>query len=260
MSGVPELLSVAAGLLAIWHTPQEAPRSWPPEPPRGRLTQFAIRFTLAFTSASFLLSLLSWSLSPGHGHFPIAGAALIFHMSVHAVYGAVAAVPTRRREVVVAMALCAMLIDVDHLAYFLGWPVPPRTSHSALFLLVAPTLMGLAARAGLLGRVVSPRLAASMGFSTVLAHLAWDAVTANETRIPLWLPFSTTLFPLSGTVGGILELIAIGLMWLAALADARGSDPRGSSVLAAVMEISVIRERGRPRARVAPGPERGETT
>jgi hypothetical protein len=74
---------------------------------------FPIWFVVVFTSASFLVS-----LAAGHGHFPAAAPALIFHMAVHAIFGAMAAAPTRRLDVVLAMALSAMLVDVDHLARF----------------------------------------------------------------------------------------------------------------------------------------------
>src|SRR5581483_8641982 len=95
---------------------------------------FMIRFVVVFTTLSFLVSLLSWSRAVGLPHFPMAGPALAIHMIIHGLYGGIAALPTRRRGTMAAMALSAMLIDVDHLAYMLGWPVPSRTSHSLFFI------------------------------------------------------------------------------------------------------------------------------
>jgi hypothetical protein len=133
-------------------------------------------------------------------------------MLLHAVYGGLAGLPSRRRNVVLAMAGSAMLIDVDHLAYYLGWPVPPRTSHSLCFLVLAPIIMSLAARSGILGADGSPRLAASMGLATVMAHLAWDALTGGEAQVPFWLPVSATPVALSSAIGILLEIGAVAVM------------------------------------------------
>ncbi len=191
------------------------------------MTLFAVRFVVAFTAASFVVSLLSWSRSAG-GYIPNVGTSVLIHMVVHAVFGAVAALPTRRPGPILAMATCSMLIDIDHLAYFLGWPVPTRGSHSLLFLVVGPTLMAAMARAGLFGKGASPRLAAGMAFSATLAHLAWDAFTGSEARAPLWLPFSTVPFALSATLGSMLEIVAVAVMWLTTLSEGRRSRPRVS--------------------------------
>jgi hypothetical protein len=140
-------------------------------------------------------------------------------MAFHAFYGAVAALPTRRRDAIVTMAVSAMLIDVDHLAYYLGLPIPPRTSHSLMFLVLAPIVMGVCARAGVLGRDITPRMAASMALSVVMAHLAWDTLTGGETRVPFWLPFSRTQIVLSAPIGTLLEVGAVAIVWLAASAE-----------------------------------------
>jgi len=167
--------------------------------------------------ASFVVSLLSWSHGIGLGQFPAATTGILLHLAFHAVYGAIAAVPTRRRATIIAMALSALAIDLDHLAYYLGWPVPPRASHSLFFLVLAPILMALAARFGLLGREMSPRMAAGMALATVMSHLAWDAVTAGETRIPFWLPFSVRPVLFSTATGAMLEVGAAVVMWWAAI-------------------------------------------
>ena len=137
---------------------------------------------------------------------------------VHAFYGAVAGLPTRRRDCVAAIAVAAMLIDVDHLGFYLGWPVPTRASHSLLFLCAAPVLLVMVARAGLLGRRIRPRLAGSMAFSIVLAHLAWDMIAGGEANMPFLLPFSTARLPTLPSVIPILAAIAlqtaaVGTMW-----------------------------------------------
>ena len=147
--------------------------------------------------------------------------ALVFHMAVHAAFGAVAAAPTRNRWVIGALACSAMLIDVDHIASFLGWPVPGRGSHSVTFLVLAPVVLGVSARQGWLGRGAPVHLAAAMAFSTVLAHVAWDAVSATESRIPMLLPLESTGFALGGAVAAALEVVAVATMGVAARVEAR---------------------------------------
>jgi hypothetical protein len=167
----------------------------------------------------------------GLGHLPTASTALVMHVAVHGFYGALAALPTRRHGPIIAMALGAILIDVDHLAWYVGWPVPPRTNHSLFFLVLAPLLMAVVARAGLLGPGGTPRLAAAMAVSTVLAHLAWDALTGGEARVPFWLPVSARQVPVSPSVGAMLELTAVAVMWVAATADEARSRWRPAPVV-----------------------------
>jgi len=180
---------------------------------------FALRFSIVFSAVSFLVSLLSWGRGGGLGTFPDASPVLLLHMAIHAFYGAVAALPTRRRGPIIAMAVSAMMIDVDHVAYYLGWPVPPRTSHSLFFLFLAPMVMALAARMSLLGHKTSPRMAAGMALGIILAHLAWDALTGGDARVPFWLPISARQVPLPSTLGATLELAAVSLIWFAATAE-----------------------------------------
>jgi hypothetical protein len=185
------------------------------------MDRFVFRFVFAFTAASFLFGLLSWSRGSGNGSLPTASLALLVHLFVHGLFGIAVALPTGRRGPILAMALSAVLIDVDHLANYIGWPVPPRTSHSLFFLVLAPCILGLLARSGWLGTKVSPTMAASMAFSAVLAHLAWDALSGGETRVPLWLPFSNAPFTMNAVVGFGLELAAVAVMSAATVTERR---------------------------------------
>jgi hypothetical protein len=188
--------------------------------------RYVIRFVIAFSTASFLVGLLSWSRGSGTGTIPMASLALLMHLVVHALFGAAVALPTGRRGPIFTMAISAVLIDVDHLASYLGWPVPPRTSHSLFFLVLAPCLMGALARRGWLGNAVSPLMTSSLAFSTVLAHLAWDALSGGETRVPLWLPFSNAPFIMTAAVGLGLEVMAVAIISAAVLADRRRARSR----------------------------------
>ena len=180
--------------------------------------RFIVVFTAAFTFSSFLFSFLSWGQtfpkSPGIPQLETDFTGLLVHMGEHAALGALAALPTRRSAPILTVALCAMLIDVDHIGYFTGLPMEGRANHSITFAIISPIAMSLLARKGAFGRDFTPVIAGSLALATVLAHLALDTMT-NDPLIPIWSPFSEVYVAVPYTVGILLEIIAIILVWAA---------------------------------------------
>src|SRR4051812_21367576 len=104
----------------------------------GRRVAKPVTFASAFAALSLLFSLLSW----GQGtirqvSFPPPEVSLALHMLTHALLGGLVALPSGRPQYVVAGALAAVLIDVDHLGSIAGLPMVTRTAHSFGFMAVS---------------------------------------------------------------------------------------------------------------------------
>lgn len=122
--------------------------------------RFIVFFTAAFTISSFLFSFVSWG-EPVTGSHVISELGMKLpgisgHMAAHALLGALAALPTLSVAPVLAAALGATLIDVDHIGYFLELPMEGRTSHSLLFAVISGALVFWLTRRGWLGREAPP--------------------------------------------------------------------------------------------------------
>lgn len=144
------------------------------------------------------------------------------HMGEHAALGAMAALPTLQIAPVLTAALCAMLIDVDHIGFYVGLPMEGRASHSLLFAALAAIVLFWLTRRGWFGREVRPIVAGSIALASVLAHIALDSITGDP-WIPIWMPFYRGLVTVPPPVGVLIEVIALIAVWAAATGQYRRS-------------------------------------
>jgi uncharacterized membrane protein YwaF len=157
------------------------------------------RFVLAFTALSLLFTLLSWghaSSEPFWERTEVASGDLAFHLLRHALLGGLVALPTRRIDYILAAAIAAVLIDVDHLN-LLGIPTVSRSSHSLGFLVLIMVTMGTLARLGLLGEKAPAVLTSVVAGAAVCAHVTLDVVETSG-YFPLWAPVSYEMVRLTG--------------------------------------------------------------
>ena len=181
--------------------------------------RYLILFCIVFTASSFLFSFLSWGRA-ALGPPEISGSVLsgLIELGEHAAFGALAALPTRSSINILLGAICAVSIDVDHFGSVIGLPMDGRASHAVPFALLVFVIIFLLARKGIFGKDVSPLVAGSIALTAVVSHLALDA-TVGGGGFPLWMPFSIDLVSIPVWGGVLLEIIAVILVWTAALFD-----------------------------------------
>lgn len=171
-----------------------------------------LRFSVVLIIFSLAFTLLSWGKSEPHpiwsqGESDLTG--LIFHLIRHGLVGGVIALPTRRPNIILASALAALLIDVDHIGW-LGLPTVSRSTHSFGFLLLITGVMGVLARKGFLGANTPTVLAAAVAGAAVAAHIAVDIID-TEPIAPLWAPLTFRLLELDLLLAVVLLGIAFVL-------------------------------------------------
>ncbi len=173
--------------------------------------KFLVLFSVVIFACSFLFSFSSWGQrESGIIRRPQISSELILHEIEHAVFGAIVALPTLKTIPILAASITAVLFDADHIGYYLGLPLNGRASHSVIFLLIAFVVIYFLAKKAIFRPYGSQLKIAVLGLSAILAHLAFDGISADG--FPLLAPFSyQTVFITS--IGGIsIEIATIMLV------------------------------------------------
>ena len=103
---------------------------------------------------------------------------------VNAAAGALVGAFSMNLRLAVLSSAFAVLIDVDHLVWYLGFPVPGRPNHSFAFAVVAALILGALFKNG---NAFNRRLAGIV-MGSFFAHLAVDLFQRDA--LPLFMPFT----------------------------------------------------------------------
>jgi hypothetical protein len=174
----------------------------------------SLLFVFVYATLSFLFSLLSWGRVEGVPAVPKIGLWTVLDIILHPMAGALAALPSRRPTLIMAGALGAIFLDVDHLGLRLGLPIPGRASHALAFMALGAVAMGLFSHYRLLGQAGPPLLWGAVATASFLSHIAVDALFPNA-HVPLWAPLVATPVQLSPLVGVAYQLAAMAIVWIA---------------------------------------------
>ncbi len=156
----------------------------------------------SYMALSVAFSLFAWSdhLSAPRGLPHVGLAAMGAEIGGHLLFGFLAALPTRRASLMGTGALLAILIDADHLLYYLGLSNVGRPSHSFIFMIAAMLAIAVAVR--LFGsRNLTSAQVALLVMTGVLAHFAFDSITGGG--MPLLFPLTNAEY-IPGPTGGVL--------------------------------------------------------
>lgn len=127
-------------------------------------------------------------------------AGLLYEFGGHFLFGLVVGAASRRLSLALLAGVAAILVDLDHVLFFLRLPVNPRSSHSLLFMMVSAVLVGAAS-----ARDARQRILVSVALmGALLSHLAFDALFDGG-NVPLFVPLSYTRVALPAWMGGVLE-------------------------------------------------------
>ncbi|GEM_PF-4120960 len=170
---------------------------------------------LAFALVSVAYSLATWGMAPAWQRVPNVNIGLALHIAGHLGFGALVALSLRRLDLILLTTALSLLVDIDHLGTVLGWPTVFRSGHSIGFLLLGPAVLGLLARRYDFG--LRPRTVASLTAAAILAHLAWDTLSAPG--VPIFLPFSVDVLPLNTPIGALLEVLGVAATWIASAGE-----------------------------------------
>lgn len=188
-----------------------------PTPVSFRQARVYLQCLSAFTAIGLVYSLTTWGMVPVWQRVPVVNVGLMAHLTGHLVFGAMVAVSLRRFDLIALTAAMSMLVDIDHVGTVLGWPTVFRSGHSVGFALAAPLLMAWLATRVDFG--VRPITAGCLALAATLAHISWDTLTAPG--VPLWLPVSVDVTPLSLPWAVALEVAGVVAVWVAAAAERR---------------------------------------
>ena len=115
-------------------------------------------------------------------------------MAIHALFGAVAALPSGNRTLIAIGAIAVIAIDFDHVIAFTGLEFASRTGHSPFFMVLASLVVWQVTKSGILKGGVSPLGLAGVAAASVPAHMAVDVISLGG-DMPLMAPFSySTVF------------------------------------------------------------------
>lgn len=155
-----------------------------------------------YLALSVAFSFFAWSnhYSAPRGLPHVGLVAIGAEIGGHLLFGFLAALPTRKTSLMGTSALLAILIDADHLLYYIGLSSEGRPSHSFIFIIVAMLAIAVALR--LVGsRNFTSAQVALLVMTGILAHLAFDSITGGG--MPLLFPLTKAEY-IPGPTGGVL--------------------------------------------------------
>ena len=183
----------------------------------GNKKSVILRFALVYATVSLVFSLLSWGQVPRseavflHPWTLVTGG-LTIHMATHAIFGALAGLPSRDGRIIAAGVIAVVVIDFDHVGAFTGLPFAGRTGHSPAFLFLATVVVRQLAKAGFFRVSLQPIQMAAITAASVPAHMAVDAMSHGG-PMPVLAPISFTgIFIPSWTVW-LLQGAALLAVW-----------------------------------------------
>ena len=127
------------------------------------------------------------------------------HVSGHIIFGIVAGIATFSLRYSILCGTFTIALDFDHWLQFLNLEMIPRMAHSIPYgLLVFLVILIIFGKKDL--RIPAISLGA------VFAHISYDVFHTGSSRFPLFVPFSTEMFTLSGLDWLIMEIISFGVI------------------------------------------------
>mgnify|MGYP001968880813 CR=1 FL=1 len=122
----------------------------------------------------------------------------------HASFGLIAGIFTLNPFYAISTTAFAVLIDLDHVLWILGYPVIGRPNHSLPFLLVVSVVFGILFKRR---NHFNFRLSTAVA-SGVFSHMAYDSFV-DAPSLPLLMPFSSELISLPTWSWMLFETLAI---------------------------------------------------
>lgn len=127
------------------------------------------------------------------------------HVLGHIIWGVIAGIATFSVRYSILCGAFTIALDFDHWLQFLNLDMIPRMAHSIPFgILVFVIILMIFGKKDL--RIPAIALGA------VFSHISFDVFHSGTSKFPLFVPFTTQMFTLSGFDWILMEVLAFGVI------------------------------------------------
>jgi hypothetical protein len=127
------------------------------------------------------------------------------HISGHIIFGIFAGIATFSFRYAILCGVLTIVLDFDHWLQFLNLEMIPRMAHSIPFGIIAFTILLV-----IFGKKDLRIPAIALG--AVFSHISFDIFHTGTSKFPLFVPFTTQMFTLSGFDWILIEMLAFGII------------------------------------------------
>jgi len=127
------------------------------------------------------------------------------HVIGHIIFGIIAGAATFSLRYAVLCGVLTIVLDFDHWLQFLNLEMIPRMAHSIPFGIIAFVILLI-----MFGKKNLRIPAVALG--AVFSHISFDIFHTSTTKFPLFVPFTTQMFTLSGLDWILMEILAFGII------------------------------------------------
>lgn len=128
----------------------------------------------------------------------------IEHVLGHIIFGIVAGIATFSLRYAIVCGILTIILDFDHWLQFLDLEMIPRMAHSIPYGIIAFVILVIFGKKDI-------RIPA-IAIGAVFAHISFDIFHTGTSKFPLFVPFTTQMFTLSGFDWVLVELLAFGVI------------------------------------------------
>jgi len=132
------------------------------------------------------------------------------HVAGHIIFGIVVGATTFSLRYAVLCGMFTIVLDFDHWLQFLNLEMIPRMAHSIPFGIIIFTVFLV-----IWGKKDLRIPAIALG--AVFSHISFDIFHTGTTKFPLFVPFTTQMFTLSGFDWILIEILAVVIISTASI-------------------------------------------
>ena len=171
--------------------------------------QFYFKNIILFGSMAIAFSLIGFLLEEKISPHDPLPSATIEHIIGHIIWGFLAALASKRIRYIVLCGIFAIVLDVDHLANFIGFDLVSRMGHSLTFAIISATVLIIAnKRDYILGSVV---------IGAIFSHVSFDIFLKGSDAFPLFSPFNNEIIYLQNFDWAMLQIFSFLFIWVVTL-------------------------------------------
>lgn len=127
------------------------------------------------------------------------------HVAGHIIFGIIAGIATFSLRYAILCGVLTIVLDFDHWLQFLNLEMIPRMAHSIPFGIIVFTILLI-----IFGKKDLRIPAIALG--AVFSHISFDIFHTGTSKFPLFVPFTTQMFTLSGFDWILMEILAFGII------------------------------------------------